>query len=417
MKVLHFIPSLEAADRSHLLNYKVALLSRMAEKADVAVLTCDAGKVSLGGAEIKECLASAVVVGRGRRRFRHLLATMRPDVVHIHACWNYVAGVLFKECVRLKVPTVLTLDRRLENWHVRRRYWSGKLPMSVMFQRSMLRRAGALHFITWQEQARFERFGWHPAVKASRPLNTRTVTICPFNITGGTSVEDMADSLLALYQKVADSAPFNQMSDDERKVEDLLLGISLSLKGQVRVSDDDLSLLRSVDGKSWRRILIHSYDEKISDNVYEGLRLAGLPIPAVAVSTMDRFALRACDAGGKPKDVSSDAKMARLMSDKSIPQVERGVCVELVGLLLKIRHGGAHRSDFVRLYRKLRFEDYDEDLVYGKIRGLGLGKDAARLFKIMEERYGLGEGFMFADPLDDKGTLKLRKKLFKSEIQ
>ena len=69
------------------------------------------------------------------------------------------------------------------------------------------------------------------------------------------------------------------------------------------------------------------------------------------------------------------------------------------------------------MYRKLRFEDYDEDLVYGKIRGLGLAKDAARLFKIMEERYGLGQGFMFADPLDDKGTMKLREKLFKSEIQ
>lgn len=417
MKVLHFIPNLEAVKRSPLLSYKVALLASMSGKADVTVLTCNAGKVSLDGIEIKECLASAVVIGRGRRRLRRLLTAMRPDVVHIHACWNHVAGVLFRECARLKVPTVLTVDRRLESWHVKRHYWSGKLPMSVMFQRRMLKDAGALHFITQQEQARFEYFGWHPLVKASHPINTRTVTISPFNITAGTSAETMVGSLLALYQKVADSAPFNQMSDDERKVEDLLLGISLSDNGRVTISDGDISLLRSIDGKSWRRILIHSYDENISENVYEGLRQAGMPIPAVAAGTLDRFALRACDAGGKPKDVSSDAKIARLMSDKSIPQLERGVCVELVGLLLKIRYGYAHRSDFVRLYRKLRFEDYDEDLVYGKIRGLGLAKDAARLFKIMEERYGLGQGFMFADPLDDKGTMKLREKLFKSEIQ
>lgn len=44
-------------------------------------------------------------------------------------------------------------------------------------------------------------------------------------------------------------------------------------------------------------------------------------------------------------------------------------------------------------------------------------KDTARLFQIMKERYGLSEGFMFIEPINDSKTEKLRKMFFKSNIQ
>ena len=65
----------------------------------------------------------------------------------------------------------------------------------------------------------------------------------------------------------------------------------------------------------------------------------------------------------------------------------------------------------------LRSNEYDEDLVCNKLKTMKMLDSASRLLQIMKERYALGEGFMFADPLDDNGTMKMRKKLFKSRIQ
>lgn len=65
----------------------------------------------------------------------------------------------------------------------------------------------------------------------------------------------------------------------------------------------------------------------------------------------------------------------------------------------------------------LRFNDYDEGLVKDVFDRCGVSKFAARIMTIMNERYGLGEGFMPVEPLDDKGTETLRRKLFKSEVQ
>lgn len=71
----------------------------------------------------------------------------------------------------------------------------------------------------------------------------------------------------------------------------------------------------------------------------------------------------------------------------------------------------------VELFCSLRYNNYDEVLLYNKVCEFNLSKDTARLFQIMKERYGLGDGFMFIEPLADKGTQKMRKMLFKANIQ
>lgn len=57
------------------------------------------------------------------------------------------------------------------------------------------------------------------------------------------------------------------------------------------------------------------------------------------------------------------------------------------------------------------------NLGYNKVCELNLSKDTARLLQIMKERYGLGEGFMFIEPLSDNGTQRLKEMLFKANIQ
>ena len=418
MRVLHFIPNLKAVAGSSFLGYKAQLIAALADKADVTVLTRDAGHTPLGKAEIRTFSTADMLAMKRKRFFSKALDSLRPDVVHIHACWNKAADTLSKECARRSIPTVMTVDRRLEAWHVRQRYWSHKLPKMLLFQRSMLSRVGALHFLSSNELSSFETFGWHPCLKPKRSLNERTAVIEPFNITAGTSAEAMADATLALYSKVADSAPFFQMTADERKAEDILLaaGMAAGHPDLATPGEDGMSLLRSLDGKAWRRIFIHAHDEGISDYIKAGAEQAGIRYPETGADTIDRFRMH---AGSKHagKDFAKSKKISKLKSDAALPDFERVLCAEFAVLIMKIRHSCAHRSDFARIYGLLRFNEYDEDSVRDRLHGMGFGKDAARVLQVMEERYDLGEGFMFADPLDDNGTRKLRQKLFKSEIQ
>ena len=208
------------------------------------------------------------------------------------------------------------------------------------------------------------------------------------------------------------------MTADERKAEDLLLaaGMAAGHPGLATPGEDDMSVLRSLDGKAWRRIFIHAHDEGISDYIKAGAEQTGIRYPETGADTIDRFRMH---AGSKHagKDFAKSKKISKLKSDAALPDFERVLCAEFAVLIMKIRHSCAHRSDFARMYGLLRFNEYDEDSVRDRLHGMGFGKDAARVLQVMEERYNLGEGFMFADPLDDNGTRKLRQKLFKSEIQ
>lgn len=75
------------------------------------------------------------------------------------------------------------------------------------------------------------------------------------------------------------------------------------------------------------------------------------------------------------------------------------------------------RKDMLDLYLSLKYNKFDEIQLYNKVHETGILKDTARLFQIMKERYGLSEGFMFIEPINDSKTEKLRKMFFKSNIQ
>ncbi len=415
MRVLHFVPSLKAVMDSAVMGYKAALFEAMARCADVMVLTMR-GSGPVGNVKVLTCPSSVSLPWRMRRFFNGRLAEFRPDIVHIHACWSVAAYCAFLECRRKGIPVVVTLDRQLEDWHVRRRYWLCKLPALLLFQHRMLSRVGALHFVCGQEFSRFSSFGWHPSLKAGVSLNARTVVIEPFSLSAGESADDMCRRMLSFYRKVVDSDPFGRMDISQLKVEDTLLAI-----GMWGVSTSSGSLgapdaMKCLDAEAWRRICLHAYDEGILDYVAYGMKALGIGMPFADVGAVERFSPVPAGNGGvgfAPGNRDSGGTK----DGAAVPGLEDALCAEVSAFLAGIRRGVVRRADFVRLCQTLRSADYDEDAVCCRLGRLGLLSDAARLMQIMKERYGLTEGYMFTDPLDDRRTGVLRRKLFKSKIQ
>ena len=414
MRVLHFVPSLESINGSASRRYKLAMFETMARSVDVCVLTFETGDVPLDGVLTYSNSGTDFFPRRIHNFLTDKLSSFNPDIVHIHGCWNMQAYKLFGECVIRKIPTVISLDRQLEEWHVRRNYLFCKLPKMLGFQRYVLSHAGALHFVNRQEQDSFYRFGWHPCIKAKHPLNDRGVMIEAFNLIGDMSAKDMSEKMLALYQKVIDSVPFDRMDDNELHVEDLLvLAGAVGGDAKIHVSQEYVALIKKLDCKAWRRIFLHSSDEGILDYIRVGIKVMNVPVHDVNVSGIDRFSSN-MDVVGKNY---YGYKSTYLKSDASLPDFERELCMSVVSMLDKINDASVHTSDFVKFGQMLRSNEYDEDLVCNKLKTMKALDSASRLLPIMKERYALGEGFMFADPLDDKGTMKMRKKLFKSRIQ
>ena len=126
MKVLHFIPSLEAVGGSAAQGYMPALLEAMARHAGVRVLAQRGGGAPMAGVDVH--VSPAALPWRLRRFFSSELAAFAPDVVHVHACWSLAAYVLYRECARRGIPVVISPGHRLEEWHVRRHYWLAGLP-------------------------------------------------------------------------------------------------------------------------------------------------------------------------------------------------------------------------------------------------------------------------------------------------
>ncbi len=400
MKVLHFIPNLKVAAGFGYLKYKLPLLEDMSERVEVHLLTEDASCLPAGSKVVVHKYSPAkLFVGMENRSFKKLLLSLQPDVVHIHACWNLSAYHLLKLCVRKRIHTVLTLDHGMAKWNMSRHYWIGKLLMLMMFQRYMVSHAGAVHAVTGQEADTFRTID-------------RVVEVDAFNLFGGMTVCDMTDRLLMLYIKVADTTPFVQLTENELRLEDVLLQIGVN-HGRVKVQvNDGVPSLNDINEVSWRRMFIHADDEGVLDYLKTGISVMGLSMPDVDVTKIDRFALRNTKAERRRR-----VKVDKLNRDESLSEIERDLCKTVIDVLWKIRHNCVHRKDFVKLYLALRFNDYDEEKVWQKMCSMRNGRDAQRLLCILGKRYGLGEGFMFTVPLDDSVTHKLEEKLFKSYIQ
>lgn len=416
MKVLHYIPNLKAASGSYLLNYCLGLVKNMAGRAEVHVLTSVPCNVNLGEAAIHVCPQGlSLLVWHGR--LRRVLSAVRPDVVHIHTCWNFQAARLFRECHKMRIPTVLTPWRGLEPWHFSKCYLFSKLPKSILFQRNMVMRAGALHAVCAQEEADISTFGWYPGRKAKRSLNDRVVMTDIFSSSDDAGAAFTTDVLLQLYRKVADSEPFPKMTADELLVEDgLIMAGAFNGRLDVAVPDDVILRMRQLDANAWRRIMLHSADQGVLGHVMRGINITGVNVPPLEVDKVERFPLHTYVTRDFVER-KSGRLVAKVKSACDLQPTEFNLCEVLVRFILKARYGAVRRTDFVEVCLALRFTDYDEAAVETALRKVGLARYAVGLLQIMKERYALGEGFMFAEPHDGKEAKLLKVKLYKSDIQ
>ena len=100
MNVLHFIPVLSSLAGANIISYKEEMIKAMSARADVTVLTSDIGRWNVKDLKIRRYSLLKNLFGSRFSSFGKFLSSAKPDVVHIHACWDIQAFYFLRCCMR-----------------------------------------------------------------------------------------------------------------------------------------------------------------------------------------------------------------------------------------------------------------------------------------------------------------------------
>lgn len=414
MKVLYFIPKINRNSSTVFWNMLLNNIGNMAEAHILTPYTEDIAHA--GGIKIHYLSAYPVMIKRNKRRFDKVVNNVKPDVIHIFGVWNITAAYIGKWGLQHRIPVIISPLKGFAPWNVCNSYFTQKLPKLILFQYKMIRNAHAIHVLSKQEMDFVRNMGWHPSSNASRAWNGHISIVQNPEETNETSISQTIAQMTGLYTKTIDSNPFLTMTDNDRICENTLLRAGMATDSlSATVTQEAKECLQSMNDVSWRRILLHAYDEKIYDFIIKGSMAVQLNKRSINIESIERF-----DKDTDAKKNSHELKESKAFKNigrYNMYKAETEICTMIYDVIYRINHKSLCRRHLAELYIKMRFYNYNEHILVQILRQMKIRKTTARLMQIMGESLGLEIGFMPLEPINDKKTDNIRKVLLKSEIQ
>ena len=302
--------------------------------------------------------------------------TERPDIVHLHGCWNFRMvrrALLFH---RHGVRIVMTPHGGLEPWIINERRFSEKLSKTLLWQRHIVECAYVMIVHGGMERDNLAALGWNPRIETIRNAVV-TNTITP---------EAMARQTIDIYRKVMDSNTLELMEEKTRQTMARLLKAGITGDRhwvESQLPDEPLSL--SVT--EWRRLLLYADQENIRTVIDHGTRVLGISQPYIETAQI----------------------VCYLPTGYTRPKVNALQITDLVSEIQKEKVTIRHLLELDRLLRRDNVEDDRRTETLDESRQLKLFR---RLLQLLTEQTLIDEGFLPAAPLNDRQTQTMRKQLF-----
>lgn len=346
------------------------------------------------------------------KELRYCLRNSRPTVVNIHGCWSIGAWRAAKECIKERIPYIVSTHRQLEPWHIADGYWLRKLPMLVVFQKEMVSKAAAIVTSTSQEQENMLALGIIRGVRRRKPLNDNVVAISAARRDDGEEG--------ALYSKVNDTYVFSAMDRNELTTENILLRMGLAQDALSRsLTEDEYKRVKNMNDETWRHICIHAHNEGIIGEIRTGAAILGVSKARIDITHIERFGFT---TRKNVKTLKKDASRQMPLHLEEVADEEKAsandllVMTTLLNLRFEIVKNTVSKRHIADIYSCLRFTDYDEGRVKRMLRRLHSLTFARRMLTVLHETLNLEEGFMPFEPLDDRGTTRLKRVLYMNDI-
>lgn len=299
--------------------------------------------------------------------------TGRPDIVHVHGCWRYGIVRQALRYHRQGVRVVMSPHGGLEPWIISERHLTEKLSKTLLWQRRMVESAYVLISHGPMETEALQELGWTPRIE----------TIRNAVITNSITPEAMRQHTQEVYRKVMDSNTIELMDDDTRRLLTLLLKAGIT--GDQRwLGNVDVP---NISETAWRQLLVYADHENVRAIVDRGLHVTGIRAPYIETAHIRSY----------------------LPTSYQPPKVENHT---VVGIVSEMHHGPLTLRQFVELDRALRRDDVNDEAIVEQLTEKRLIRYFRHILQLLQEQTLLDEGFLPADPIDDKQTATLRRQLF-----
>ena len=200
-------------------------------------------------------------------------------------------------------------------------------------------------------------------------------------ITKTTTVNEAADLLAAVYQKVIDS-DVRQLMDEHTL--DMLRTL---LKAGITADSRWVAMRQLHQDPDWRQLFIYARDEGVLDTLTRGIHTLRLNPPPIDAATICNY----LPAGYLPPDEAQPL---------SIPDILRSADIDI-----RSRHLSLSR--IVQLHSALFLTDVDDVQLLQSLDP-AQRQLLSRLLQLASEESLLDEGFMPAPPINDRGTHLIR---------
>lgn len=317
--------------------------------------------------------------------FKRHLESMKPDIVHLHGCWQYATYKAAATARKRGIRVVLSPHGQLEPWVVKekssvaseRTLTTAIIDKSVVLQRRTVERAYTLIAFGKMEHHYLRQIGWNPRIE----------TILNAVITNSLTPQQMCSQTFAVYQKVLDSNVLEQMSDEDRRL--LAVIIKAGITGDARwVSEESIP-----SAPDWRRILIYAEHQNIRNYVDYGISILGLHPDMIDTTRIKAYFPEKYQRPTTLKELIGDFKGNE--TDYLIRMLRQ---IQKAPLLLHL----------IELHRELLRDSIDDDSIAEALEEKHLTAFAARIMQILSEQTLLDEGYMPLTPLDDRNTRQIR---------
>ena len=325
--------------------------------------------------------SAEILVESSAADFKNTIRKFKPDIVHCHGCWQYAVVRAAEQARKQGSRIVLTPHGQLEPWLLNERYLQEKLFKTLMWQHSSVEQAYAVVALGKMEQRHLEKLGW----------NRRVELIRNCVITNTISLQQMCSQMFAVYQKVTDSDPLEQM--DEQTQKNLAAIIKAGITGDSRWVDRN-SL--EPDNTDWRRLLIYAELEGIKGTVEYGATILGIAIPLLDTGKISFFLP---DQYKKPQSI------------RTIIGEYKGDETDYVLRMIKQISRRPLLLHITELARELRRDSISDTKLTIALEDQKLLKFAQRLMTVMHETTQLEEGFMPVSAIDDRHTQHIRNSI------
>lgn len=361
-----------------------------------------------------------VISGKpSRQKIIRTLHTLNPDIITIHTCWSRYAAYVQHLCVSRGYSVILFPHGALMPNQMQTEFFKQKLPRIIIYQLHAVKNCKVLVATSTKELGALKELGWKKRIALVRN---------PFSADESTSTnsEEVVKTLRALYQKIIDTDSKLCLTPFEESIFSLVIHIGIMNTSGMKVDDipetehilsDELrSRLSSISALEWQHMMLAAYDRGISNLFRLGANALELAIPHDEVEVPSRFAEK---LGVKIRINNKVQKTLSKHFSLSEDSPERRIASGIYAIYQRTEKRRCVSDKYriwvemSEIFRLLRFEDYDEDLLKSILHKLGISGYTCRILTILSETFLLTEGFMPFEPINDRNTEKLRKIIYK----